>query len=214
MCVVELLYLGRGYDDGSVVVVEGDEDILYGGGGVGFSNGAVKHYLGHVVSGCEECGVLVVVLLGEHCVLEVVPESLEAAGGIHVDVLHELAEDVCGVCAGLVCKGLVIGQDGRDVAAGGKVDYFVFTYADAGVLGVLDEHVPVHEVLPCGVADLLLALLVLHVGAGGDLVDRCELVYVFQEVCIRNSLAVDAADVVLGRNVAESALEGSRIDDE
>ena len=146
-------------------------------------------------------------------VLEVVPVGAQLAALVAVDILDERLQAVGGEGAGLVREDLVL-RDGRgDVLAAHQGHHLVLADGQAGVLGILDKHVLVQELLPCGVADLLLGLLVAD-GAGEELVDGRVTVDVGLEVRVGHFLACNLADVILGRHRIECRLQGVGVDDE
>ena len=214
VCVVVCLDLGVGHLDRAVAVVERNHHVVNLGRGVGLGYQTVGHDLGEIRGVGEHCAVLVVELLRHHSVLEIVPVHLQTTRLVGGDiVLHEVAEKVGGISTGLIGERGILGKHRGDAVAGGKVNDLVGTDADTSSLCVLDEHIPVKIVLPCSVADLQLALLVLGGRAGGYLMDGGELVHVLLEIGVGYTLAGNLADVVLGRHRVQSRLQGVWIDD-
>ena len=148
-------------------------------------------------AGVEQGTILGIVLLGVEGVLKIVPVELEAPGLIGCNLVHEITHAVCGEAAVLVHEGGVAGDEGRRIGSGGEVHEFSLADGDARGLGVLDEQILVHKLLPGGVADLLLGLLVLHAGAGDDFVDLGVPFNILEIVGIANCLTVDKPDIVL-----------------
>ena len=70
---------------------------------------------------------------------------------------------------------------------------------------------PVHKLLPSGVADLLLSLLVLGAGSGDDLVDLGVPVHIVEEIHIGNCLSVHYTHVIFAGHGMQSGLKGGRV---
>ena len=161
---------------------------------------------------CEQRTVLVVELLGVDRVLEVVPVGAVYAGLVQVDALDKVDQVVLGEGAGLVEEDLVLGQQRRDVLAGGEIYHLVLADGNAGRGRVLDEHMLVQQALPGRIADLLVGLLVLGGGAGQEFVDLGVPVDLLLEVRIRNAFAGDLAYVIFLGSGLESRLQRTGID--
>ena len=163
-------------------------------------------------AGVEQGAVLRIVLLVVDRVLDVVPVGAELAAAVGVDALDEGPQAVGGEVAGLVHEDGILRQGGGDVLPAHQGHHFVLTHGDAGVLRVLDKHVSVKKLLPGGVADLLLGLLV--AACAEQFVDGRVTVDVGLEIRIGNVLACDLADVILGRHRIECRLQRAGVDDE
>ena len=95
-----------------------------------------------------------------------------------------------------------------------QVGHLGLTHGDARGLRVLEEKVLVDELLPDGVAELLLLLLAGGRGAGHQFVDPGKLVGLGLEVGIADGLAGDLAHVILRRDGLDRLDDLARIDDE
>ena len=163
-------------------------------------------------AGGEQGAVFGVELLVVDRVLDVVPVGAELAALVAVDILDEGLQAVGGEGAGLIHEHRVLLDDRGDILAAHQGQHLVLADGQAGILGILDEHVLVQELLPRGVADLLLGLLVAD-GPGEELVDGRVTVDVGLEVRVGHPLACNLADVVFGRHRVECRLQRVRVND-
>ena len=201
MLLVELLDLGRGHFDGAVGHEGvGNIDIVHVCSGVVL--GHVQTFLKSILvgAGVEERAILGIILLSIEGALEIVPVKLETAAFVGRDLGDEVADAVRGEIAVLVHEGGVVGNNGGRVCTGGQIGKFRLADSDARGLGILDEQILVHKFLPCGVADLLLGLLVLYAGAGDYFVDLGISLHILKVIGIGNRLAVDDTYVILARH--------------
>ena len=212
MSLVVVLDFGGGDLDGAVLAERiGYIDIVHVGGGIVLCDGQVLLEGILEGAGVEDGAILRIILLGFEGVLQIVPVELETAALIGRDLGDKVADAICGEITVLVHECAIIGNHGRGICTGGKVYKFGLADGDSGSLCVLDEQILVHEFLPCGVADLLLGLLVLYAGSGDDFVDLGKPLHILEVIGIGDCLACYAAHVVFAGHGVQSRLEGARV---
>ena len=128
---------------------------------------------------------------------EVVPVSGKSTGIVLRDTIHEVLKGCLRKSSILVKERRVLGYNRRNHVSCHKRLHLFFSDLDSSLIGFLGEEIPVDEVLPGGVTDLLLLLLVLGGSSGYHLIDSGEIFYVLLKIDIGNGLTVDLTDIVL-----------------
>ena len=182
-------------------------------GSVSWSHGVAHLKSIGIIGSIEKSTVLLIELLGIDGILKIIPILTIPSGLVGLNHRQKLSQNLFWIIAGLIHEYRILYENCRRIRWWYQRKHLVFTNLDTGCLGVLDEQILVHHILPCSVPDILLCLLVLGRRTGNNLINAGKFLYIFLKISIGDSLSVDFSDVILCRHRIDSCLKRARIND-